>query len=122
MHVDVCAVSHGDEGTTTLGVCVEQSVWQGLTVRPGVGPQVLLPLAGLFDVAKERSRLSKQRAKLDKELAGISARLNNPDFMAKASPEVGQEWGRGTGAGRWACAPEAVSVGVTGFPSGQQGA
>eukprot|EP00198_Chlamydomonas_reinhardtii_P003262 XP_001692598.1 predicted protein [Chlamydomonas reinhardtii] len=58
-----------------------------LVVKDGV--QVLLPLAGLFDVAKELARLGKQKAKLDKELGGISGKLNNPAFMSKASPEVG---------------------------------
>ncbi len=83
---------------------------------PALGPQVLLPLAGLFDVAKERSRLSKQRAKLDKELAGINARLNNPDFMAKASPEVGPEQ-RGKGRGAGACGGGCLQ----GFPEGSNG-
>jgi hypothetical protein len=57
--------------------------------------QVLLPLAGLFDVAKELARLGKQKAKLDKELGGISGKLTNPAFMSKASPEVG--WGGSSG-------------------------
>jgi len=56
-----------------------------LVVKEGV--QVLLPMAGLFDVAKELARLNKQRGKLQKDLDGISARLNNPKFMEKASAE-----------------------------------
>ncbi|PNH08292.1 Valine--tRNA ligase [Tetrabaena socialis] len=59
---------------------------------PGVAlRQVLLPLAGLFDVAKELARLGKQKAKLDKDLAGIAGRLNNPSFMAKAAQEYVDE-------------------------------
>lgn len=47
------------------------------------GLQVLLPLAGLFDVAKELGRLNKQRTKIEKELSGITAKLNNPAFIEK---------------------------------------
>ncbi|KXZ53642.1 hypothetical protein GPECTOR_6g559 [Gonium pectorale] len=60
-----------------------------MVVKEGV--QVLLPLAGLFDVAKELARLGKQKVKLDKELGGIMGRLNNPAFMSKASPEYVEE-------------------------------
>lgn len=37
----------------------------------GEGLQVVLPMAGLFDAAKEIERLGKQQAKLEKELAGL---------------------------------------------------
>jgi valyl-tRNA synthetase len=57
-----------------------------LVVRDGL--QVALPMAGLFDVAKEAARLAKQRAKVEKELAGLRARLDNPNFVSKASAEV----------------------------------
>lgn len=55
-------------------------------VREGV--EVQLPLAGLFDVNKELARLTKQKAKIEKELSSISARLKNPKFLEKASEEV----------------------------------
>ena len=45
-------------------------------------------MAGLFDAAKEVARLEKQRAKVEKELAGISARLDNPAFLSKAGAAV----------------------------------
>lgn len=38
------------------------------------GLEVFLPMAGLFDAAKEIERLGKQQAKLEKELAGLQAR------------------------------------------------
>ena len=57
-----------------------------LVVREGLS--VLLPMAGLFDVAKETARLEKQKQKAEKELAGITARLNNPNFVAKAGAAV----------------------------------
>jgi valyl-tRNA synthetase len=65
--------------TVSPGGCVSVVVGEGL--------QLLLPLAGLFDVDKELARLSKQKAKVEKELAGITGRLANPKFTEKASPE-----------------------------------
>ena len=46
-------------------------------------------MAGLFDVAKELARLGKQKAKLEKDLAGINGKLNNPKFIEKASAVSG---------------------------------
>lgn len=43
---------------------------------------------GLFDVAKERARLAKQREKLAKDLAAVAARVSNQAFMSKAPPHV----------------------------------
>jgi valyl-tRNA synthetase len=47
--------------------------------------QVLLPMAGLFDVDKELGRLNKQRAKLQKDYDGVTSRLSNTKFVEKAS-------------------------------------
>lgn len=47
--------------------------------------QVLLPMAGLFDVDKELARLNKQRTKLQKDFDGVTARLSNAKFLEKAS-------------------------------------
>ncbi len=44
-------------------------------------------LEGL-DPAKESARLALEITKLDKELAGVNARLNNPSFVERALPEV----------------------------------
>jgi valyl-tRNA synthetase len=46
------------------------------------------PWTGLFDAEKEVERLKKQSAKIEKELAGLSARLLNKKFTDKAPPEV----------------------------------
>lgn len=50
--------------------------------------QVVLPLAGLFDPAKEIERLTRQQLKLSKELGGLAGRLTNQRFLEKAAPEV----------------------------------
>ena len=50
--------------------------------------QVLLPLEGLVDLDALRGRLQKDLAKAEKEIAGLSGRLANPNFAGKAPPEV----------------------------------
>jgi valyl-tRNA synthetase len=47
-----------------------------------------LSLEGLVDVAAETAKLQGQVEKIDKELAGIAAKLDNPNFVQKAKPEV----------------------------------
>ena len=54
-------------------------------------------MAGLFDVEKELARLGKQRAKIEKDLAGVVARLTNPKFLEKASQVCVRGGGRGGG-------------------------
>ena len=41
-----------------------------------------------LDPAKESARLAAEIGKLDKELAGVNGRLNNPSFVERALPEV----------------------------------
>ncbi len=50
-----------------------------------------LPLADIIDVAEEKARLEKTLARLDKELAGLRARLGNPKFVESAPEEVVEE-------------------------------
>jgi valyl-tRNA synthetase len=50
------------------------------------GAAFALPLAGLIDIAEEKSRLQKALDKLAKEIGGLKGRLDNPNF-AKSAPE-----------------------------------
>lgn len=52
---------------------------------------ILLPLAGVIDVAKETERLNKEKANLEKVITGINGRLGNEAFMAKAPESVVEE-------------------------------
>jgi valyl-tRNA synthetase len=50
--------------------------------------RIYVLLEGVVDFAAERKRLEKEMAKVDKDLAVISKKLANRDFMAKASKAV----------------------------------
>ena len=50
--------------------------------------EIFLPLKGLVDLESERTRLAKQIEKLEKEIGGVSAKLNNPNFINNAKAEV----------------------------------
>jgi valyl-tRNA synthetase len=52
---------------------------------------VFLPLAGIVDAAKERARLTKDLDKAKSEAERIEKKLGNPQFVAKANPEVIEE-------------------------------
>jgi valyl-tRNA synthetase len=52
------------------------------------GYEIYVPLAGLIDVAKERERLDKEIAALEKSIGNIAAKLADTGFAAKAPPQV----------------------------------
>ena len=52
------------------------------------GDVVALPLAGVVDIAAERTRLEKEMAKADADIARVDAKLGNADFVARAPEEV----------------------------------
>ena len=50
--------------------------------------QVLIPLAGVVDVAALRAKLEKSLSKAEAEAKSLSGRLGNSNFVDKAPPEV----------------------------------
>ncbi len=52
---------------------------------------VVLPLAGVIDLAAERTRLEKDRGKAEAEAEKVRRKLDNADFVARAKPEVVEE-------------------------------
>ncbi|WP_226665682.1 valine--tRNA ligase [Microbulbifer aggregans] len=50
--------------------------------------ELLVPMAGLIDVEAESARVLKELDKLDKELARIAGKLQNPNFVDKAPEAV----------------------------------
>jgi valyl-tRNA synthetase len=64
------------------------------TPKPGTiqlivrGETVGLVLSGVIDLAAERTRLSKEMAKCDADIARVDAKLGNADFLKRAPDEV----------------------------------
>ncbi len=52
---------------------------------------VILPLADVIDVAKEKTRLEREMARLDGEIAKFDGKLANDGFLEKAPAEVIEE-------------------------------
>jgi valyl-tRNA synthetase len=50
--------------------------------------ELFLPLAGLGDMAAERTRLTKELAKIATEIEKVAQKLNNPAFVQKVPPHV----------------------------------
>ncbi|MBM3236031.1 valine--tRNA ligase [Candidatus Poribacteria bacterium] len=50
--------------------------------------EIYIPLGGIIDIDKEKSRLMRRLEKADKDLAGIEKTLSNEDFIAKAPEEI----------------------------------
>jgi len=73
---------------------LSDSAWIDGTEAPPAATQVvgqlelLVPLAGLIDVAAERERLTREAGKLEQEIERLDARLANKGFTAKAPPAV----------------------------------
>lgn len=55
------------------------------------GAAFAIPLAGLIDIAEEKSRLQKALDKLMKEIGGLKGRLDNPNFARSAPEDVVME-------------------------------
>lgn len=52
------------------------------------GIELVVPLAGMIDLDKERQRLETEIVQLDKQLTTLQSRLSNEGFVAKAPPQV----------------------------------
>jgi valyl-tRNA synthetase len=50
--------------------------------------EIVMPLAGLIDVAAEKARIGKDIAKAAKEIATLEKKLANPQFLERAPEEV----------------------------------
>jgi valyl-tRNA synthetase len=53
--------------------------------------EIYLPLAGLIDVERESARLQKDLETKESDLARVTAKLGNPQFVGKAPPPVVQK-------------------------------
>jgi valyl-tRNA synthetase len=55
------------------------------------GATFILALGDVVDLGREKTRLAREIGRLDSDLARFSAKLGNPQFLAKAKPEVIEE-------------------------------
>ncbi len=72
---------------TSLTVLANETPPQSATALVG-NMEILIPLAGLIDVAQESARLDKELQKINKELVVLQTKLANPTFVDKAPAEV----------------------------------
>jgi valyl-tRNA synthetase len=61
---------------------------KGTPTAPTPLGDLYLPLEGLVDVGAEKTRLSKELAKIEAEIAKVEANLNNPAFVGKVPAAV----------------------------------
>ncbi|HEY5961762.1 MAG TPA: valine--tRNA ligase, partial [Polyangiaceae bacterium] len=61
---------------------------KGYAVSVSSGVQVLVGLKGLVEPAKEGARIERSQKKIEKDIASLQKRVQNPAFVAKAPPEV----------------------------------
>ena len=52
------------------------------------GEEIFVPLQGVIDLDRERTRLRREIDRMSEMLKGIGAKLDNPAFTGKAPPEV----------------------------------
>ena len=52
------------------------------------GVEIVIPLAGLIDTDAERKRLTKELGRVEKEIAFVQKKLNNPKFVERAPEAV----------------------------------
>jgi valyl-tRNA synthetase len=55
------------------------------------GATLVVRVGGVIDLAREKARLAKEIGRLDADLARFAGKLANPEFLAKAKPEVVDE-------------------------------
>jgi valyl-tRNA synthetase len=53
--------------------------------------EVVIPLEGLVDIEAERVRIAKEIGKTEKEIAFVSKKLGNANFVERAPPDVVEE-------------------------------
>jgi valyl-tRNA synthetase len=52
------------------------------------GINIYIPLEGLIDVEKEKTKAENRLAELEKFIAGLESRLSNKEFVSKAPAEI----------------------------------
>ena len=74
-----------------LEVAAQAPEAAGTVRQPVDGAEIRIPMAGLFDVAAETARLGREEEKIAAELQSLGKKLDNPQFVERAKPEVVKE-------------------------------
>jgi len=61
------------------------------SVTPFSKGKIILPMDGMIDIAKEKDRLKKEQDSLQIEMDKIRKKIDNPEFISKAKPEIIQK-------------------------------
>jgi len=69
-----------------IGIGIEKPEDASIQVAGDV--QIFVPLKGMVDLAEEEKRLSKEIAKLDKEIELFTKKLENPSFVDRAPADI----------------------------------
>jgi valyl-tRNA synthetase len=72
----------------SLSITGETTAPKGAATAVAGPVKVYVFLAGVIDIAGEESRLQKEIARVDKDMALVSRKLANPEFLAKAAESV----------------------------------
>ena len=75
-------------GVGAFDVVAEAPDVPGTLREPVDGVELRVSMAGLFDVAAEKARLTKELGKIGDEDASLRRKLENPQFASRAKPEV----------------------------------
>ena len=70
----------------TIGIALPKPGYAASSVVNG--QEIFVPLKGLIDTGIERDRLKKEIDRLEGQLRGVMAKLNNESFVSKAAPDV----------------------------------
>ncbi len=74
-------------GTVGLLAAGERPNGEPSALVEGLG-EIFVPLRGVVDPQEVRKRLDKDLAKVEKELSGVDAKLNRPDFIDRAPGDI----------------------------------
>ena len=104
------------EGLTIIG---EATAPKGAATAVAGPVHVYVFLAGVIDIAGEEGRLQKEIARVGKDLAFVSRKLANPEFLAKAAETVvRKEQEKARGFGEKQAALEAARNRLAGLAAG----
>ncbi len=72
----------------SLEIFVDFEIQKSDSITPFSLGKIILPSSGLIDIQKEKDRLQKDRDLIMIDLEKISKKINNPEFISKAKPEI----------------------------------